>query len=402
MLVCGRRARSTPRHMAGRTTTSCVVLACLGFGLVALLRARGKQHAPTTPSSTNSPPVPPPPSLRLPDYRLKWLGAGAQTVSISGDWNGWTTTTGIPMTRDETGAFAADVYLPMRCPRRNLIMRGVCCYRYKFFIDTGTRRRWLHDPRQPMDKDPDGWVNNFMCKYANGHDGAPLRTMPEGWRRAGKDTKKREEHLQGMGNGGGDGGDGVDGAVPTTGVGARAEAALAAKARAASNQAAAAAAAASLAQKYSGGHAAAKVIGPPPPPPPVEVCLVLPATYFNGTTLSTTTTRGLGACCEMCRRRRGCAAYNWRPEPLARNCVLFGPNYGVPRGTALCSAGIVRVPLLPIEAPETVQVSSGGGDASGGNGAKGKAGGRGARRGKRKPKLRKRRLALRRRHQVTE
>ena len=377
--------------MAGRTTTSCVVLACLGFGLVALLRARGKQHAPTTPSSTNSPPVPPPPSLRLPDYRLKWLGAGAQTVSISGDWNGWTTTTGIPMTRDETGAFAADVYLPMRCPRRNLIMRGVCCYRYKFFIDTGTRRRWLHDPRQPMDKDPDGWVNNFMCKYANGRDGAPLRMMPDGWRSAGKvsDQAKREAQ-QGMG-GGGPRGDAsaaaaaADDGNALTSVAARKQAIAAAREKAAANRAAREAAAAAAASTANG------VALPPPPPFNVEeVCLVLPATYFNGSTLSTTTTRGLGACCEMCRRRIGCRAYNWRPEPLARNCVLFGEDYGVARGTALCSAGLVRVPRLRAptdDAPAKASSGASDGKASGGGGK---------RRAKRKWHAERRRLRRRR------
>jgi hypothetical protein len=59
---------------------------------------------------------------------------------------------------------------------------------------------------------------------------------------------------------------------------------------------------------------------------------------------------------EACRRKRGCMAYNWRPlavtpaynwrsEPLPRNCVFFGSHYGTPRGTALSSAGLVRVPL---------------------------------------------------------
>ena len=85
---------------------------------------------------------------------------------------------------------------------------------------------------------------------------------------------------------------------------------------------------------------------------------VLPATYFNGSTLGTASTRGLGACCDVCRRRQGCAAYNWRPEPLGRNCVLFGAVYGVPRGTALCSAGIVKVPLAPPPPPPPPQLVS--------------------------------------------
>ena len=179
-------------------------------------------------------------------------------------------------------------------------------------------------------------------------------------------------------------------AVPLTSVAARAEAALAAKARAASNQAAAAAAAASLVQKYSGHgqSAVARNRGPPPPPPQVDVCLVLPATYFNGTALSSTTTRGLGACCELCRRKAGCAAYNWRPEPLARNCVLFGMNYGVPRGTALSSAGVVRVPLDRSQPQPHLSwsMANAEGDSAG------------ARRGKRKPgRARKRRLLRRNR-----
>jgi len=217
----------------------------------------------------------------MPDYRLKWLGAAADAVSVSGDWNGWTTP-GLPMMRDEGGSWAADIYLPPGCPRQHLILTGVCCYHYKFFIQTGKRRRWLHDPRQPMDKDPDGWVNNFLCKYASGPDGRPLPMLPHNM------------HGKGKGKGKGDGGT----AMPDADS-----------------------------------------------PPPVEVCFVLPATYFNGSAIDSTSTRGLGGCCEMCRRKPGCVAYNWRPEPLPRNCVLFGRKHGVPRGTALSSAGIVRVPL---------------------------------------------------------
>ena len=107
--------------------------------LPAVLLVLGKKQ-PEVPGAM-PPPAAPPPDLRLPDYRLKWLGAGARAVSVSGDWNRWSSS-GVPMERDETGAFAADIYLPTRCPRINLIMRGVCCYRYKFYVDTGTRRRW--------------------------------------------------------------------------------------------------------------------------------------------------------------------------------------------------------------------------------------------------------------------
>ena len=328
---------------------ACLILVLLlSAGIVLWRSSSPPANKPLYPPPPPFPPPPPPssPPLKLPDYRLKWLGTGARAVSISGDWTGWATP-GVPMERDETGAFAASIYLPVRCPRRNLIMRGVCCYRYKFYVDTGTRRRWLHDPRQPMDKDPDGWVNNFMCKYANGRDGAPLRMMPDGWRSAGKvsDQAKREAQ-QGMGGGGARGdasaaAAAADDGNALTSVAARKQAIAAAREKAAANRAAREAAAAAAASTANG------VALPPPPPFNVEeVCLVLPATYFNGSTLSTTTTRGLGACCEMCRRRIGCRAYNWRPEPLARNCVLFGEDYGVARGTALCSAGLVRVPRL--------------------------------------------------------
>ncbi|KAL3931947.1 MAG: hypothetical protein SGPRY_000908 [Prymnesium sp.] len=118
----------------------------------------------------------------LPDYRLKWLGAGRQ-VAVCGDWDSWSRP-GILMTRDEGGNFAADIFLPEECPRKNLVMSGVCCYHYKFYVSFSTGfSRWLHDPKQPMDKDPNGWVNNFMCKYARNHDGqlqksdVPQRTI---------------------------------------------------------------------------------------------------------------------------------------------------------------------------------------------------------------------------------
>ena len=225
-----------------------------------------------------------------PDYRLKWLGNSGNNVRAIRQrrlerLGGARRAHGAR--RD--GHFAADIFLPARCPRKNLIMAGVCCYRYKFYLETGSRRRWLHDPRQPLDKDPDGWVNNFMCKYAHTHDGSPLRMLPRA-----SFTKPHSA--------------GASGASSERSGNVRWESA-------------------------------------PPPPPALEVCLVLPATYLNGTKLSAMSTRGPGMCCEACRRQRGCHAYNWRPEPLARNCVLFGRDYGTPRGTALSSAGLVKVPL---------------------------------------------------------
>ena len=282
---------------------------------------------------------PPPPSIapgRLPDYRLKWLGANALSVSVSGDWTGWSRS-GVPMARDEDSVWATDVYLPEHCPRRNLMLLGVCCYRYEFFVDLGTRQRWLFDPQQPMDKDPDGWVHNYMCKYVSGKEGRPLPMLPLGM----------EKGVDPEGGGGG-------GGAPLTHAGA---ARMAAAAAADSASSAAAARASSTATTTTTTTAAATV----------DVCFVLPATYLNGTSVGSTSTRGLGGCCEACRRKRGCMAfnwrplavtpafnwrplavtpaYNWRPEPLPRNCVFFGSHYGTPRGTALSSAGLVRVPL---------------------------------------------------------
>ena len=249
-----------------------------------------------------------------PDYRLKWFGANAHAVSVSGDWNGWATP-GVPMERDEDGIFAADIFLPARCPRKNLIMERVCCYRYKFHLEAGARRRWLHDPRQPLDKDPDGWVNNFMCKYANSQDGSPLRMLP----RASFTKPQGSNAVVGWGNGDGNEG-GSEGGNDSTNDGGTTSA-------------------------HRAVHPPRQHAPPPVPVPAVESCLVLPATYFNGTRLSAASTRGPGMCCDSCRRNPRCHAYNWRPEPLARNCVLFGRNYGSPRGTALSSAGLLRLPL---------------------------------------------------------
>lgn len=294
-------------------------------GLVMHLMVKGGSSAPHPPAAAASPP-PPSGSKLLPDYRLKWLVPGAKAVSVSGDWNKWSVP-GVPMARDEDNVWAADIFLPTRCPRKNLILTGVCCYRYKFYIDTGVRQRWLHDPRQPMDKDPDGWVNNFMCKYASGDDGRPLPMLLPTM--AGQGNGKSRG---GKGRASGDGATaaGQDGTAPLSHAGA---------AKAARQAAVAAAVARDSAVADSTG------LMLPPPPPPVEVCAVLPATYLNGTPIGSTSTRGLGGCCEACRRRRGCVAYNWRPEPLPRNCVFFGSEFGSPRGTALSSAGLVRVPL---------------------------------------------------------
>lgn len=230
---------------------------------------------------------------RVPDYRLKWLGPGRE-VSVSGDWDSWSRP-GIQMRRDEGGSFAADIYLPEECPRNNLVMSGVCCFHYKFFVSFATGfSRWLHDPKQPMDKDPDGWVNNFMCKYARTHDGqlqksdVAQRTIASGQQLVdAKDGQK-------------------------AGKGA--------------------------AQDSSD----ADVV-----PAEHPACLLLPATYFNGSTLRTTSTRVMHGCCEACRRQPGCVAFNWRAEPLPRNCVMLDKNYGIARGTALSSAGTISLsPLL--------------------------------------------------------
>jgi hypothetical protein len=157
-----------------------------------------------------------------------------------------------------------------------------------------------------------------VCAWPRSKDGRPLKTLTFG---AGK-------------------GGGNSDADPMTGVGAKKAAADAAKASAA----------AAAALRTASSQAQPPGLALPPPPPPVDVCFVLPATYFNGSSMAAASTRGLGGCCDVCRRRRGCVAYNWRPEPLPRNCVLFGENHGVPRGTALSTAGVVRVPLFPKQA----------------------------------------------------
>ena len=175
-----------------------------------------------------------PEAERMPDYRLKWLGSG-KSVSVSGDWIAWARP-GVPMQRDEGGSFAADIFLPEECPRSNLVMSGVCCYHYKFYVSfAGGFGRWLHDPKQPMDKDPDGWVNNFLCKYARTHDGQMQKSQ-----------------------------------VPT-----RTIAAMHVLHKPGSQASTLSAASDALEQ-----HAPAQ-----------PGCLLLPATYFNGSTLRTTSTR---------------------------------------------------------------------------------------------------------------
>ena len=292
----------------GNAATLCIVATMLvaAFGLLVTSMPR-KTSDPSLPSDRPTKLASP---ARLPDYRLKWLGTGAQAVSVSGDWNSWAVP-GVPMQRDEGNNWATDVFLPVDCPRKNLILTGVCCYRYKFYIDTGAKQRWLHDPRQPMDKDPDGWVNNFMCKYDSTSRHRPLPMIPPNvvsqahgkWKTTGKpkDTNAASAAMQ---------------LPPSTKA------------------------------SVTSGATMGSITGASSPPPPesIEVCFVLPATYLNGTALAATSTRGIGACCEVCRRKPGCMAYNWRPEPLPRNCVMFGQNFGSPRGTALSSAGLVQVP----------------------------------------------------------
>ena len=241
----------------------------------------------------------------LPDYRPKWLGASAVAVAAAA----------IGAAGRHRGAMAATSaavggYLPAAAmPAEKSDPTGVCCYRYKFFIDTGVRQRWLHDPSAANGQGSDGKVNNFMCKYARG-------------RTASRSTG----HIRTTSSDGGSGG------VPLT--------------------AAAAAAAAK----------AAKAARPRPSPPrrrSVDAAWALAAVaaaaaegasccrrYFNGTALSST--RGLGGCCEVCSRRRG-AAVQLAARAAACSCVLFGERHGVPRGTALSSAGVVRVPLYPPE-----------------------------------------------------
>ena len=177
----------------------------------------------------------------VPDNRLKWLGSG-KVISVSGDWLAWSRA-GVSMVRDEDGAFAADIFLPEACPRSNLVMSGVCCYHYKFFVDFGNgHSRWLHDPKQPMDRDPDGRVNNFMCKYARAPDGQMQKSeLPQ-------DRVVATVHTPSAS------GKGRVDAASATGEG----------------------------EATDGREAAAQ-----------PSCLILPATLFNGTTTGSTSTRSV-------------------------------------------------------------------------------------------------------------
>ena len=193
-------------------------------------------------------------SEKVPDHRLKWLGPG-KGVSVSGDWDRWQRP-GIPMERDSQGNFATDIFLPEHCPVNNLVMSGVCCYHYKFFVDYGTHARWQHDPKQPSDKDPDGRVNNFMCKFARTRSGAMQRgaTSP-------LSAKLRERAIL--------------------------------RARSSSGQQASSSVA-PTADSEATTTRDPSVQSDMPVPAAADAtpqCLILPATFFNGSALTATTTR---------------------------------------------------------------------------------------------------------------
>ena len=77
---------------------------------------------------------------------------------------------------------------------------------------------------------------------------------------------------------------------------------------------------------------------------PSGSCLMLTGTAFNGTPLAHVNAHEFWTCCEACQHRRRCSAFNWRPEPLANNCVLFGTRHGEAVGNALSYAGLMQPP----------------------------------------------------------
>ena len=89
-------------------------------------------------------------------------------------------------------------------------------------------------------------------------------------------------------------------------------------------------------------------------------CLLLTGTAFNGTTLGHANTHNVWTCCEACQHRRRCTAFNWRPEPLAKNCMLLGPRHGEAVGNALSYAGLMQPP----KAGATGAISEGQNDAA--------------------------------------
>ena len=233
--------------------------------------------------------------------RLTWNVSRAWVI---GDWDDWTRP-GVRMHRDESGLLAAEILLPTSCTRAKLAVAGVCCYRFKFLVVQGASspERWLIDEGQPIDTDSSGNVNNVLCKYTTQLGGNISQRNP---RRASPDAQR-----------------------PRMSSGS-----------------------ARKARPGAGGASMAN--------PARGTCLLLTGTAFNGTTLGHANARNVWACCEACQRRRRCSAFNWRPEPLAKNCVLLGPRHGAAVGNTLSSAGLVQ----PLKAGAAGAIADGQNDAA--------------------------------------
>ena len=218
------------------------------------------------------------------DFQLR-LTRNASRAWVIGDWDGWTRP-GVPMHRDGSGLLAAEIWLPTSCTRSKLAVPGVCCYRFKFLAVQGASspKRWLIDESQPTDTDGSGNVNNVLCKH----------TAQLGGNISQRNPLQRPR---------------MSSASPGS---------------------------ARKARPGAGGASMAN--------PARGTCLLLTGTAFNGTTLGHANARNVWTCCEACQHRRRCTAFNWRPEPLAKNCVLLGPWHGEAVGNALSYAGLMQPP----------------------------------------------------------
>ena len=234
------------------------------------------------------------------DFQLR-LTRNASRAWVIGDWDGWTRP-GVPMHRDGSGLLAAEIWLPTSCTRSKLAVPGVCCYRFKFLAVQGASspKRWLIDESQPTDTDGSGNVNNVLCKH----------TAQLGGNISQRNPLQRPR---------------MSGALPGSTRKAR---------------------------PGAGGASMAN--------PARGTCLLLTGTTFNGTTLGHANAHNVWTCCEACQHRRRCTAFNWRPEPLAKNCMLLGPRHGEAVGNALSYAGLMQPP----KAGATGAISEGQNDAA--------------------------------------
>ena len=274
-----RRSSASPTTPRRASNLSCLVICCWAAG---------------------------PPSLAIAALFLSWrqmvavakpaadfqlqLTRNASQAWVIGDWDDWTRP-GVRMHRAESGLLAAEVWLPTSCARAKLAVSGVCCYRFKFLVVQGALpERWLVDELQPTDTDSSGNVNNVLCKYTAQLGGTISLRSPH---RASPDAQRRH-----------------------------ASSALPASAR----------------KEVRPGAGGASTLASPAR----GTCSVLTGTAFNGTTLGHASAHNVWACCEACQRRWRCSAFNWRPEPLAKNCVLLGPRYGEAVGNPLSYAGLAK------------------------------------------------------------